>query len=221
MAKNIEMQYYNGSTYEIVYPTITLTNATGILSIDKGGTGNSEGHAISADNSFYASQLDTARTFLTNLSSTSTGLFDGTQDVVSGITGILPISNGGTGTNSLDSLASTLGAGRIEVGRYEGVGKYGSSNKRSLTVGFTPKVVLIFRGGKNSNSYLYFDIPFALLYSTKSFCWKIDMTGDYPIFWSYEMTSVSLGSTTTFYHKDRADYMMNESLAYYFWIALG
>ena len=39
MAKNIEMQYYNGSSYEICYPKANMTNVTGILSVDNGGTG--------------------------------------------------------------------------------------------------------------------------------------------------------------------------------------
>ena len=39
MAKNIEMQYFNGSSYEVCYPTVLLTNVTGTLPISNGGTG--------------------------------------------------------------------------------------------------------------------------------------------------------------------------------------
>lgn len=39
MAKNIEMQYYNGSAYEVVYPKVILSNVTGTLPIANGGTG--------------------------------------------------------------------------------------------------------------------------------------------------------------------------------------
>ena len=39
MAKNIEMQYYNGSSYEVVYPKTNLANVTGTLPIANGGTG--------------------------------------------------------------------------------------------------------------------------------------------------------------------------------------
>ena len=39
MAKNIQMEYYNGSSYEEIYPKVLLTNVTGTLPIANGGTG--------------------------------------------------------------------------------------------------------------------------------------------------------------------------------------
>ena len=39
MAKNIEMQYYTGSAYEICYPKVLLTNVAGTLEVANGGTG--------------------------------------------------------------------------------------------------------------------------------------------------------------------------------------
>ena len=35
-------------------------------------------------------------------------------------------------------------AAKIEVGSYTGTGKYGSSNKNSLTFGFEPKMVMVY-----------------------------------------------------------------------------
>ncbi len=45
-----------------------------------------------------ATKLATARTIRTNLGSTAAASFDGTANVTPGVTGILPIANGGTGT---------------------------------------------------------------------------------------------------------------------------
>lgn len=66
----------------------------GILSTANGGTGTNTGTTP------FASKLASARTFLTNLASTQTGSFDGSANVVSGVTGILPIEQGGTGNDS-------------------------------------------------------------------------------------------------------------------------
>lgn len=64
---------------------------TGTLPIANGGTGNTTGLAASA------TKLATARTIRTNLGSTSTASFDGSANVTPGVTGTLPIANGGTG----------------------------------------------------------------------------------------------------------------------------
>ena len=47
-----------------------------------------------------ATKLATARTIRTNLSSTSTSSFDGTANITPGVTGILPVANGGTGSST-------------------------------------------------------------------------------------------------------------------------
>ena len=48
-----------------------------------------------------AAKLEESHTFITNLGSTQAGTFDGTADVSLGVTGILPVTHGGLGTNSL------------------------------------------------------------------------------------------------------------------------
>ena len=55
-----------------------------------------------------AKQLNTSRTFLTNLNSTTAEPFNGTANNVHGITGTLPVSNGGTGATDLANV--TVGA---------------------------------------------------------------------------------------------------------------
>lgn len=44
-----------------------------------------------------ADKLTTARTIQTNLASTASASFDGTKNVTPGVTGVLPVANGGTG----------------------------------------------------------------------------------------------------------------------------
>ena len=58
-------------------------------------------------NAGTATKLATARKINVNLASTSAASFDGTADVTSGVTGILPVERGGTGNASGKSADST------------------------------------------------------------------------------------------------------------------
>lgn len=60
-------------------------------------------------NAGSATKLATARTIRTNLASTSTANFDGTTNVTPGVTGTLPIANGGTGATSAAAALKNLG----------------------------------------------------------------------------------------------------------------
>ena len=98
--------------------------------------------------------------------------------------GILPVIRGGTGVDSLASLATALGAARIQTGSYTGTGTYGESNPCSLTFNFVPKIVIIctqddyFATGKSVlvwngqvvsiNSYSYYKAGV----SGKTFSWS-------------------------------------------------
>lgn len=55
-----------------------------------------------------ATELATGRTIRTNLASTSSVSFNGTANITPGVTGVLPIANGGTGASSLDELKDSL-----------------------------------------------------------------------------------------------------------------
>ncbi len=74
---------------------------SGTLPIARGGTGNTTGNAATA------TKLQTARTIRTNLASTSTASFDGTANVTPGVTGTLPITNGGTGNTTGNAATAT------------------------------------------------------------------------------------------------------------------
>lgn len=56
-----------------------------------------------------AATLTTARTIQTNLASTSSASFDGSKNITPGVTGILPIINGGTGATTTDGVLTNLG----------------------------------------------------------------------------------------------------------------
>ena len=56
-----------------------------------------DGNAKSATT---ATKLSTARTIQTNLASTSTASFDGSKNITPGVTGVLPVANGGTGSGT-------------------------------------------------------------------------------------------------------------------------
>ena len=58
-----------------------------------------------------ADTLKTARTIQTDLASTAAADFDGSSNILPGVTGILPPANGGTGTSSSQGAALALGRG--------------------------------------------------------------------------------------------------------------
>lgn len=55
-------------------------------------------------NAGSATKLVTARTIQTNLASTSAASFNGTTNIAPGVTGTLPVGNGGTGQTNLDNV---------------------------------------------------------------------------------------------------------------------
>ncbi|MGC1065014.1 tail fiber domain-containing protein [Pantoea agglomerans] len=78
-------------TGSVTADSLTLTQP---LSVSNGGTGNTTGLSVSA------TKLQTARNVTINLASTVAGSFDGTANITPGVSGILPIANGGTGNNA-------------------------------------------------------------------------------------------------------------------------
>lgn len=106
---------------------------TGILGTARGGTGNANG---------TVAKLTSARTFRTNLASTSTASFDGSANVTPGVTGVLPVANGGTGmsadyTNTIATGVVLRCWGRVAELRVD-VTKNFSSAYSSFTLGTVP-----------------------------------------------------------------------------------
>lgn len=90
----------NGST-----STPTWINQTDL----KVGSATSADSANTATTATSASKLSTARTIRTNLASTSTASFDGSANITPGVTGTLPIANGGTGATTAANALKNLG----------------------------------------------------------------------------------------------------------------
>ena len=60
-------------------------------------------------NANTATKLETARTITANLASSTAGSFDGSANITVGVTGTLPIANGGTGSTTADAARTALG----------------------------------------------------------------------------------------------------------------
>lgn len=65
--------------------------------------------ATTATSAQSATKLATARTITANLASSAAGSFDGSVDITVGVTGTLPIANGGTGSTTADAARTALG----------------------------------------------------------------------------------------------------------------
>lgn len=72
-------------------------------------------NAIHADEADTADKLTTARTIRTNLASTSAVSFNGTANITPGVTGTLPIANGGTGATTALAANNAILASTVEV----------------------------------------------------------------------------------------------------------
>lgn len=76
-------------------------------------------------NANTATKLKTARTITANLASSTAGSFDGSANITVGVTGTLPIANGGTGLTSAPSmlvnLASTTATSPLQASPRPGV----------------------------------------------------------------------------------------------------
>ena len=68
------------------------------------GLGNVDNTADSAKSVASAAILTTARTIRTNLASTTAASFNGSANITPGVTGTLPVANGGTGATSLTGI---------------------------------------------------------------------------------------------------------------------
>lgn len=81
--------------------TLAWKNATQIIATINAST--------YTGNSATATKLATARTITANLASSTAGSFDGSENITVGVTGTLPIANGGTGATTAAAARTALG----------------------------------------------------------------------------------------------------------------
>lgn len=124
----------SGTLSADLIPSIDASKiGSGTLTTARGGTGNANG---------TVAKLTTARTIRTNLASTATASFDGSANVTPGVTGVLPVANGGTGmsadyTNTIATGVVLRCWGRVAELRVD-VTKNFSSAYSSFTLGTVP-----------------------------------------------------------------------------------
>lgn len=80
----------------------------GTAAVQNIGTSGATVPLLSTANTWSGVQTFISRTFITNLSSTTAGTYNGTANVTQGVTGILPIANGGTGASTAAQAAINL-----------------------------------------------------------------------------------------------------------------
>ncbi|QNJ58361.1 minor tail protein [Gordonia phage YorkOnyx] len=92
-------------------PVASVAGKVGAVELVKGdvGLGAVDNTADSAKSVASAAKWTTTRTIRTNLGSTATSNIDGTSNVTPGVTGTLPIGNGGTGSTTAAGAQTALG----------------------------------------------------------------------------------------------------------------
>lgn len=118
------------------------TDATGTWAISITG---------SADSAATAIKLTNAKTFITDLASTTAGSFDGSANVSLGVTGVLPLSNGGTGNTAMTAnrLVWSEDATKLTAGYH-----YASSTKIAINSTSAPAETFYVNGSTKINGAL-------------------------------------------------------------------
>lgn len=128
-------------------------------------------------NAATATKLAAARTIRTSLASTSTASFDGSANITPGVSGVLPIANGGTGNTTGNAPTATKatndGNGNNIVDTYET--KAGNTWKKIKTIAYNGtatasrnvykelKIVAYITKGSGAVVYGIYDFPTSIL----------------------------------------------------------
>ena len=115
MANNKSLQFLRGTSTQIDASTdVALAGQPVYDTTNKYlyvGDGSTQIKSLTAIRASTADTLKTSRTIRTNLSSTSTASFNGSANITPGVTGTLPVGNGGTGVTSLKTLSTVSDLG--------------------------------------------------------------------------------------------------------------
>ena len=116
----------------------------------------------------------------------------------------------------IDAALAAAGNCRIVTGSYTGTGKYGYANKNSLTLPFSP-VLLLISGGSNGFAVIPMEGENGAAYfGTTKATWKVTRDGN-TISWHMSSGDNSNGSTWS----ASAEGQMNTSNTTYYYTALG
>lgn len=98
----------NGETGDVTLNSIEYTPQS-LTDEQKAQARENIGALSTTGNAASATKLSTARTIRTNLASTSAASFNGTTNITPGVTGVLPVANGGTGASTAAVARTNLG----------------------------------------------------------------------------------------------------------------
>nr|WP_314523126.1 tail fiber domain-containing protein [uncultured Rahnella sp.] len=98
----------SGGTGAATAATARSNLGLGTSAVQNIGTSGATVPLLSTANTWSGVQTFIGRTFITNLASTTAGTYNGTANVTQGVTGILPIANGGTGASTAAQAAINL-----------------------------------------------------------------------------------------------------------------
>ena len=119
MAKNnaINIDIVTGGGHTITFPTADTTlvgrDTTDTLTNKDLTSGTNTFPTFNQNTTGSAATLTTSRTFQTDLASTSTASFNGSTNVTPGVTGTLPVANGGTGATTLTGILKGNGTSAV------------------------------------------------------------------------------------------------------------
>lgn len=157
-ARTVRVNLASTSTASFNGTTNITPGVNGTLGVANGGTGQTNLDAVTVGK---AKALNTARTVRTNLALTATASFDGTANITPGVTGTLPVTNGGTGQTNLDAVtvgkAKALNTARTIQTDLASTSAANFNGTVNVTPGVTG-VLPIANGGTGSNTKNFVDL---------------------------------------------------------------
>jgi hypothetical protein len=127
----------SGSVVLATSPTL-VTPVLGTPASGNFSTGTFTWPTFNQNTTGSAASLTTARTILTDLASTTAGSFDGTTNINIGVTGVLPIAQGGTAVNTVPANGQLLignGTGYTVAALTAGAGITITNGAGTITLG--------------------------------------------------------------------------------------